>query len=189
MVSMFSSLLHAIDTMKNTIDDADCIIDWIVLIIAIQCVRNSCHSHSIINEQSEASSGKGFTVAMAVNTMKHTLPRLSSILKCSMFDHTPRIDFQFRQGNRIFGKLDRHRQLQKALCMDHRIIAVQGALNRSTGRENNQTSLSSQAAGLHRMNGARLGGFFGRGIVQPSATGTPNQCSFSVCLNVLPDIL
>jgi succinate dehydrogenase hydrophobic anchor subunit len=33
MVLLFSALLHAINTMKNTIDDADYIINWIVFII------------------------------------------------------------------------------------------------------------------------------------------------------------
>jgi hypothetical protein len=34
--------------MKNTIDDADYIIDWIVLIVIYQGVTNSGHSHSIV---------------------------------------------------------------------------------------------------------------------------------------------
>ncbi len=34
--------------MKNTIDDADYIINWIVFIIIIQYVKNSYHSHSIV---------------------------------------------------------------------------------------------------------------------------------------------
>ena len=51
MVSMFSTLLHAKNTMKNTIDDTDYIIDFIVFIIIIQYVTNFCHSHSIVNKQ------------------------------------------------------------------------------------------------------------------------------------------
>ncbi len=35
--------------MKNTIDDVDYIINWIIYIIIIQYVTNSCHSHSIVN--------------------------------------------------------------------------------------------------------------------------------------------
>ena len=34
--------------MKNTIDDADYIIDWIVFIIIFQNLTNPCHSHSIV---------------------------------------------------------------------------------------------------------------------------------------------
>tara|TARA_X000000950_G_C13745516_1_gene590366 strand:+ start:851 stop:976 length:126 start_codon:yes stop_codon:yes gene_type:complete len=36
MAPMISALLHAVNTMKNTINDADYIIDWIVLIIIFQ---------------------------------------------------------------------------------------------------------------------------------------------------------
>ena len=36
VVSMFPALLHAINTMKSTIDDEDYIIDWTVLIVIIQ---------------------------------------------------------------------------------------------------------------------------------------------------------
>ena len=34
--------------MKNTIDDADYIINWIVFIINYQQLTNSAHSHSIV---------------------------------------------------------------------------------------------------------------------------------------------
>jgi hypothetical protein len=34
--------------MKNTIDDADYIINWIIFIFLNQCVKNSGHSHSIV---------------------------------------------------------------------------------------------------------------------------------------------
>ena len=47
MVSM-SALLHAMNTMKNTIDDTDYIIDQIVLFLINQCVKNYGHSHSIV---------------------------------------------------------------------------------------------------------------------------------------------
>ena len=50
MVSMLSALLHAINTMKNTIDDADYIINLIAFILIIQYVTNSRHSHSIVNK-------------------------------------------------------------------------------------------------------------------------------------------
>jgi len=46
--------------MKNTIDDADYIIDWIVLIIVNQYVTNSGHSHSIINEPQKSQNWGGF---------------------------------------------------------------------------------------------------------------------------------
>jgi len=50
MVSLLFALQRAENTMKNTIDDADYIIDLVVLIIIFQCVTNSCHSHSIVNK-------------------------------------------------------------------------------------------------------------------------------------------
>ena len=34
--------------MKNTIDDANYIINWINFIVLIQYVKNSSHSHSIV---------------------------------------------------------------------------------------------------------------------------------------------
>jgi len=37
-------------TMNNTIDDADHIINLILFVLIIQLVKNSCHSHSIVNE-------------------------------------------------------------------------------------------------------------------------------------------
>ncbi|MEW8072988.1 MAG: hypothetical protein AB2826_21440, partial [Candidatus Thiodiazotropha sp.] len=50
MVSILSAFPYATNTMKNTIDDADYIIDCIDLIIIIQYVINSGHSHSIVNK-------------------------------------------------------------------------------------------------------------------------------------------
>jgi hypothetical protein len=50
MVSLFLALPAAENTMNNTIDDADYIIDWIVFIVIVQYVINSCHSHSIVNK-------------------------------------------------------------------------------------------------------------------------------------------
>jgi hypothetical protein len=50
MVSSLFCLKAPENTTKNTIDDADHIIDWIVLIIIIQCVTISRHSHSIVNK-------------------------------------------------------------------------------------------------------------------------------------------
>ena len=50
MVSLLFVLLRAENTMKNTIDDADYIINWIVSILIIQYVKNSGYSHSIVNK-------------------------------------------------------------------------------------------------------------------------------------------
>ena len=49
MVSMFSALLHAINTMKNTIDDVDYIVTFIAFIFIFKYVINSGHSQSIVN--------------------------------------------------------------------------------------------------------------------------------------------
>ena len=48
MVSLLFVLLRAENTMKNTIDDADYIINWITFILIIQYVKNSRHSHSMV---------------------------------------------------------------------------------------------------------------------------------------------
>ena len=48
MISMSSAMLHAINTMKNTIDDADYIINWSYVIIVNQLVIYFGHSHSIV---------------------------------------------------------------------------------------------------------------------------------------------
>ena len=48
MVSLILALPAAENTMKNTIDDADYIINWIIFILIIQCIMNSCHSHSMV---------------------------------------------------------------------------------------------------------------------------------------------
>jgi len=47
---MFSALLHAKNTMKNTIDDADYIVNLDYFIIMFQWVTKFSHSHSIINK-------------------------------------------------------------------------------------------------------------------------------------------
>jgi|GEM_PF-2547903 len=73
MVSMFSALQHAINTMKNTIDDADYIIDWIVLIIIFQYVMNFGHSHPIVNEPLLQFNINGLVVGVCGNTMKNTI--------------------------------------------------------------------------------------------------------------------
>jgi hypothetical protein len=50
MVSLFLALPAAENTMKNTIDDADYIINWIDLIFINQCVKITGHSRSIVNK-------------------------------------------------------------------------------------------------------------------------------------------
>jgi len=50
MVSPLFCLNAPENTMKNTIDDADYIINWINFIFLNRCVKNSAHSHSIINK-------------------------------------------------------------------------------------------------------------------------------------------
>ena len=48
MVSLIFTLQRVRNTMKNTIDDADYIINWIAFIISNQYVTNSAHSHSMV---------------------------------------------------------------------------------------------------------------------------------------------
>ena len=50
MVSMFSALLDAINTLKNTIDDAEYIVNKVNLFVIILLVINTGHSHSIVNK-------------------------------------------------------------------------------------------------------------------------------------------
>ena len=52
MVSLLLALPAAENTMNNTIDDADYIINWVALIVINQLVKNSGHSHSIVNKLS-----------------------------------------------------------------------------------------------------------------------------------------
>lgn len=49
MVWAFSALLSPMNTMKNTIDDADYIINLAYFIAIFQLVTNFGHSHSIVN--------------------------------------------------------------------------------------------------------------------------------------------
>jgi hypothetical protein len=48
MVSLALALQRAENTMKNTIDDVDYIINVIIFIIIFHNVKNSGHSHSIV---------------------------------------------------------------------------------------------------------------------------------------------
>jgi hypothetical protein len=50
MVSQAVALQRAENTMKNTIDDVDYIINMIIFIVIFQYVINSGYSHSIINK-------------------------------------------------------------------------------------------------------------------------------------------
>jgi hypothetical protein len=72
---MFSALLHAINTMKNTIDDADYIVNWACFFIIFQYVMNLSHSHSIVNEPFFRFNINGLVVGVGGNTM------LSNFLK------------------------------------------------------------------------------------------------------------
>ncbi len=75
MVSMFSALPHAKNTTKNAIDDADYIINWIKFIVINQCVKNYCHSHSIVNEPFSHFFINDFIVVVSGNAMKNTMFR------------------------------------------------------------------------------------------------------------------
>jgi len=50
MVFMTGADSWSKNTMKNTIYDADYIINWSFFIIVFQCVTNPVYSHSIINK-------------------------------------------------------------------------------------------------------------------------------------------
>ena len=76
MVSLLFILQRAENTMKNTIDDADYIINWIVFIIINQHVTNFCHSHSIVNGQLLPFNINGLIIGVCDNTMKNTMFRI-----------------------------------------------------------------------------------------------------------------
>ena len=76
MVSLLFALQRAENTMTNTIDDADYIIDLVVLIIIFQCVTNSCHSHSIVNKPEKSFIFNIVLAGVSVNTMKNTMFRI-----------------------------------------------------------------------------------------------------------------
>jgi len=61
--------------MKNTIEDADYIINWINFIVLNQCVKNSSHSNSIVNEPFFRFDINGLSVSACGNTMKNTMFR------------------------------------------------------------------------------------------------------------------
>jgi len=70
---MLSALLFAINTMKNTIDDVDYIIHLINIIVIFLYVINSCHSHSIVNEQFLRFNINDLIVGVVGNAMKTTM--------------------------------------------------------------------------------------------------------------------
>jgi len=72
---MLSALLHAINTMKNTIDDADYITDSSCFIDIFQFVTNSFYSHSIVNEPFFRLNINGLVIGICGNTMKNTMLR------------------------------------------------------------------------------------------------------------------
>jgi len=61
--------------MKNAIDDADYIINWIVFIFIYQCFINSFHSHSIVNKQYFLFNINWLIIGACGNTMKNTMLR------------------------------------------------------------------------------------------------------------------
>jgi len=73
MVLLLSALQHAENTMKKTIDDADYIINWINFIFFNQCVKNSAHSHSIVNEPFLSLYIQWLNFLLIGNAMKNTM--------------------------------------------------------------------------------------------------------------------
>ena len=70
---MFSALLHVINTIKNTIDDTDYIVDYNYFIITFQYVTNNSYSHSIVNKPKNPNDISGLKLANCLNTMKNTI--------------------------------------------------------------------------------------------------------------------
>jgi len=77
MVSTSAALLFAIYTTKNTIYDADYIINWIDLIVINQCVKIPGHSHSIINKPFFIFYFQWLIFVLNGNAMKNTMLRKS----------------------------------------------------------------------------------------------------------------
>ena len=61
--------------MKNTIDDADYIIDWSYFNIIFQYVANPSYSHSIVNKQLFSFVIIRLVASICLNTMKNTMLR------------------------------------------------------------------------------------------------------------------
>jgi len=62
--------------MKNTIDDADYIINGIIFIVIFQYVRNSSHSHSMVNKPFLLFNiSMIYLIGAGGNTMKNTILR------------------------------------------------------------------------------------------------------------------
>ena len=73
MVSLLFALQRPGNTMNNTIDDVDYVINWIIFIIIIQYVTNSCHSHSIVNEPFLRFNINSLLFGVGSNTMKNNM--------------------------------------------------------------------------------------------------------------------
>jgi hypothetical protein len=86
--------------MKNTIDDADYIINWINFIVINQCVKNSSHSHSIVNEHFLAFNINDLIIGTCGNTMKNTMFRIcccSHLCGCKVLSRRySRLDCSFQ---------------------------------------------------------------------------------------------
>ena len=89
MVSTFSALLHAINAMKNTIDDADYIINRLVFIVINQCIVKYAHSHSIVNEHEKFFIFNAVFAGVCTDTMKNTMFRNSSKMLEKIADRAP----------------------------------------------------------------------------------------------------
>ena len=75
MVLLLFALQRADNTMKNTINDAEYIINWNFFIIIFQYVTNFRYSHSIVNEPFLLCIINDLLVDVGENTMKNTMLR------------------------------------------------------------------------------------------------------------------
>ena len=62
--------------MKNTIHNADYIINVYIFIVINHYVINSVYSHSIVNELGKPTNDEGFRIVLLLDTMKNTLFRI-----------------------------------------------------------------------------------------------------------------
>jgi len=76
MVLLLFVLERADNAMKNTIDDAAYIINWIVFIIIFLYVTNYGHSHSIVNGQILPFNINGLIIGVSDNNMKNIMFRI-----------------------------------------------------------------------------------------------------------------
>ena len=75
MVLLLFALQRAENTMKNTIDDADYIINWSCFIIIFQYVTNFRYSHSIIDKPLLQFNINYLIIGASDNTMKNAMFR------------------------------------------------------------------------------------------------------------------